>query len=96
MFAEYDIPYRAIDLDSVEYQKENLGGDIRIVLRNKISSPTIPQIFVGDHYICGCTETFEAFNGGSLQELLSKNYITCKASGGQNAYTFLPTWLHPR
>ena len=96
LFAANDIPYRSIDLDSVEYQKGNLGGDIRVVLREQLSSPTIPQIFVGEEYIGGCTETFDAFNDGSLQELLEENKVAFAAGESADAYTFLPTWLHPR
>ena len=96
MFAEFDIPYRSIDLDSVEYQKENLGGDIRVALKEQISSPTIPQIFVGKEYIGGCTETFDAFNEGKLQGLLKSNAVAFKEGSDVDAYSFLPTWLHPR
>ena len=68
LLTEFGIPYRSIDLDSVAYQKDNRGGDIRVALRQKTGSPTIPQIFVGGEYIGGCTETFDAFNAGALPE----------------------------
>ena len=67
LMKEFAIPYRSIDLDSVEYQRDNRGGDIRVALRQKIGSPTIPQIFVGGEYIGGCTETFDAFNQGACK-----------------------------
>jgi cysteine synthase A len=70
LFKHFDIPYQSIDLDSAEYQKENWGGEIRNVLKARTNSPTIPQIFVGGQHIGGCTETFDAFNEGRLQELL--------------------------
>jgi glutaredoxin len=47
MFAKYEIPYRSVDLDSVEYQKDNKGGKIRVALRERTDSKTIPQIFFG-------------------------------------------------
>ena len=97
MFAEYNIPYRSIDLDSVEYQKDNWGGNIRNALRQRISIPTIPQIFVGGEHIGGATETFDAFNEDRLQALLSKHDITIPDHNQDNdAYAFMPTWLHPR
>ncbi len=96
MFDNAGIPFRSIDLDSIEYQKDNLGGDIRGALKQKLSSPTIPQIFIGEEYVGGCTETFDAFNGGSLQDLLEKNAVNFDSSSNQDAYSFLPTWLHPR
>jgi cysteine synthase A len=96
LLKEFGIPYRSIDLDSVEYQKGNLGGDIRVALRQKIGSPTIPQIFVGGEYIGGCTETFDAFNEGRLQKLLEANGVAFDRSRRADAYSFLPKWLHPR
>ena len=42
LFAKLDIPYRAIDLDSVEYQQDDLGGKIRAVLLDQIGSPDHP------------------------------------------------------
>jgi cysteine synthase A len=96
LFKAFDIPYRSVDLDSAEYQKDNWGGQIRNVLRARIHSPTIPQIFVGNHHIGGCTETFDAFNKGSLQTLLRNSGVKFKQAGDVDAYSFLPKWLHPR
>ncbi|RPI47214.1 MAG: cysteine synthase A [Betaproteobacteria bacterium] len=96
LLKELGIDYRSIDLDSVAYQKDNRGGDIRVALRQKIGSPTIPQIFVGGEYIGGCTETFDAFNAGRLQELLAANGVSYERTKKFDAYSFLPKWLHPR
>ena len=96
LFAEFDISYRSIDLDSVEYQKDNWGGDIRSALKKKVGLPTIPQIFLGGEHLGGCTETFDIFNTGELHELLEKNGVSFSKSEGVDAYSFLPTWLHPR
>jgi len=96
LFKEFDIPYRSVDLDSADYQKDNWGGQIRNVLKVRIKSPTIPQIFVGSQHIGGCTETFDAFNNGSLQKLMRDAGVTFKPADNVNAYSFLPKWLHPR
>ena len=96
LFEASNIPYRSIDLDSVEYQKGNWGGQIRHALRERISSPTIPQIFVGGVHIGGCSETFDAFNDGRLQALLRENRISFSEAREVDAYQFLPNWLHPR
>jgi len=96
LFKHFNIPYRSIDLDSADYQKDNWGGQIRNALKARTNSPTIPQIFVGGKHIGGCTETFDAFNEGRLQEQLRANGIELKQAGNVNAYSFLPTWLHPR
>ena len=96
MFAEYNIPYRSIDLDSAEYQKGNWGGEVRAALRERISVPTIPQIFVGGELIGGATETLDAFNQGRLQSMLKQYGITIDQKDERDAYSFMPTWLHPR
>ncbi|MDH3992542.1 MAG: cysteine synthase A [Gammaproteobacteria bacterium] len=96
MFAELGIEYRSVDLDSVAYQKDDVGGDIRAALRERIGSPTIPQIFVGGEYIGGATETFDAFNSGELQKLMKANSIRFDTSKHFDAYSFLPKWLQPR
>jgi cysteine synthase A len=96
LMTEFGIAYRSIDLDSVPFQKDNLGGDIRTALRQKIGSPTIPQIFIGGHHIGGCTDSFDAFNDGRLQKLLQESGVTFDGSKKADAYSFLPKWLHPR
>ena len=96
MFSRLDIPYRSVDLDSVAYQANDWGGQIRAALRARTSMQTIPQIFVGGEFIGGCTETFDAFNEGRLQQLLKRNAVSFDESVKTDAYSFLPTWLHPR
>ncbi len=53
LFTAFGIPYRSVDLDSADYQKDNWGGHIRNVLKVRTKSPTIPQIFVGKQHIGG-------------------------------------------
>ncbi len=96
MFAKLGIEYKSIDLDSTAYQNDNWGGQIRIALREKIGSPTIPQVFVGGKYVGGATETFDAFNAGDLQDLLANNNVAFDETLKVDAYSFLPKWLHPR
>ena len=96
LFDKYDIPYQSVDLDSAAYQKDNWGGEIRKVLKDRLNSPTIPQIFVGNEYVGGCTETFDAFNEGRLHKLLEEHGITIEQAERIDAYSFLPKWLHPR
>ncbi len=95
LFSKCAIPYRSIDLDSTEYQQNNWGGKIRIALNARTSCVTIPQIFICGEFIGGCTETFDAFKEGRLQELLNKNDVAFKKVD-IDPYKLLPTWLHPR
>jgi cysteine synthase A len=96
LFKAFDIPYRSVDLDAAEYRENDRGGKIRNVLSHRTGSVTIPQIFVGNRHVGGCTETFDAFNDGRLQQLLVENGVRAKSRGNADAYSFLPKWLQPR
>ncbi len=96
MFRELGIEYHSVDLDSVAFQRDNLGGDIRLGLQERIGSPTIPQVFVGGEYVGGATETFDAFNAGQLQALLEKSGVEYDRDMRFDAYSFLPRWLQTR
>jgi len=95
-FHAHEIPYRSIDLDSVAYQKENLGGEIRKVLHARLGSPTIPQVFVGGRSIGGCTDTLDQFRTGALQQMLSENGVKFTSPDAFDPSHFLPKWVHPR
>jgi cysteine synthase A len=96
MFAHCGIPYRSVDLDSVEYQEGDWGGEIRTALSARTSINTIPQIFVGGEFIGGCTEAFDSFKEGELQGRLKKSGVTFDEGVELNPYDLLPSWLHPR
>ena len=96
MFAKFEIPYRAVELDSVAYQLDDRGGKIRAALNAQYSVQTIPQIFVGGELIGGCTEVFDAFKEKRLQTLLEASGVAYDKSVTDDPYSFLPSWLHPR
>jgi len=95
-FAKQGISYRSVDLDSVEYQKDDRGGKIRTALSARTSISTIPQIFIGGEFVGGCTDVFDAYKSGRLQALLDKHGAAYDRSQRLDPYTFLPSWLHPR
>ena len=96
VLAEYDISYRSIDLDSVEYQEGNRGGKMRAALRDKITWNTFPQIFVNGEFLGGCTDLFDGLKDGSLQKDLSEKSIPYNKEVEMDPYKLLPGWLHPR
>jgi len=96
MFARFNIPYLSVDLDSVEYQKDDRGGKIRAALTAKTSMATIPQIFVGGELIGGSTDVLDAWKQGRLQKLLKQARVKYDETVNIDPYSFLPTWLHPR
>ena len=96
LFKALGVTFYSVDLDSVAYQKNNLGGKIRDVLKAKIKQPTIPQIFIGGEHIGGATELFEAFQSGRLIVLLQHHAISYDQSADINAQALLPNWIQPR
>jgi cysteine synthase len=96
LFQTAGIEFRSVDLDSVAFQEDNLGGKIRVALRQITHAQTIPQIFVAGQQIGGATDLFDSFNDGSLQEKLVSAGVAFDASAILDAYSFLPNWLHPR
>ena len=96
MFAKYEIPYRAIELDSVAYQVDDKGGKIRKAIEHRTGLKTIPQIYVGGVHLGGATEMFDACKDGSLGKMLEENNVAWNQSVETDPYTFLPGWLHSR
>jgi len=96
MFAEYEIPYRSVDLDSVAYQDGNKGGNIRKVIEQRTGLKTIPQIYVGGTHVGGASETFDAIRDGRFQKILEENSVAWNKDIDTDPYSFLPGWLHSR
>ncbi len=95
-FARLGISYRSVDLDSVALQQENLGGRVRNALNARTGIRTIPQVFVGGHFIGGCTETFDAFKSGELHKLLAESGVAFDTQVQVDPYGFFPAWLQSR
>ena len=96
LFKKLDIPYRSVDLDSVEFQEGGRGQKIRAVLAEKTSMNTIPQIFIGGKFVGGCTDMFDGWKAGDIQKLLATNGVSYASDIEIDPYSFLPEWLHPR
>jgi len=96
LFAHFKVPYRSIDLDSVEYQQDNRGGAIRAALTAHTSIATIPQIFVAGTLIGGATDVIEAWKQGRMQQLLAAANVAFDTTTREDPDSFLPTWRQPR
>jgi cysteine synthase A len=97
LFGKLGIPYRSVDLDSVSYQEGNRGGEIRKVLKSRLGTNNIPQIFIGGHHIGGATDLYQAWNRKQVQPLLEKARVSFDDPGPDfDANSFLPAWLHKR
>ncbi len=93
LFKAHNIPYRAIDLDSVAYQADDWGGRVRRAVGARVGMPTIPQVFIGGELIGGTTETFDAVRGGMLQEKLRAAMVSFDADAKVDYGSLLPNWL---
>jgi cysteine synthase A len=96
LFTKLGIAYRSVDVDSVEFQKEDLGGRIRGVLTDRTSAKTLPQVFVGGAHIGGATDVFDAWRSGEMQKHLDKAGVKYDRDLNIDPYTLLPKWLQPR
>jgi cysteine synthase A len=96
LFRRLGIDYHSVDIDSVRYQENDLGGRIRAAVGSKTSTRTIPQIFVAGKHIGGCTDLFDAWRDGSLRKLMDEQGIAYRRDVDLDPYTLLPRWLQPR
>mgnify|MGYP000595587162 CR=1 FL=1 len=96
MMAKYSIDYQSIDLDSLLNQENDRGGKLRGALTEKTGWNTFPQIFIGGHFLGGCTDLFDSCNNGELRTILDGNKVAYNKAESMNPYSLLPTWLHPR
>ncbi|HEV7609858.1 MAG TPA: cysteine synthase A [Steroidobacteraceae bacterium] len=96
LFKQLGIAYRSVDVDSVEFQKEDLGGRIRGVLADRTGAKTLPQVFVGGQHIGGATDLFDAWRNGTLQPRLDKSGVSYDRELNLDPYSLLPKWLQPR
>jgi cysteine synthase A len=94
-FARLGVEYRSIDLDSVAYQKDDLGGRIRAVLAERLGTRSIPQIFIAGQHIGGCMDLFTSWREGSLQRRFDEHGIRYQPLNVDPA-TLLPNWVQPR
>jgi cysteine synthase A len=96
LFDRAGIAFRSVDLDGPGFRDNDRGGALRRALAEHTGAVTIPQLFVGGGHVGGATETFDAYNDGRLHEMLASAGQSVDASGVEDAYAFLPAWLHPR
>ncbi|MDD9966792.1 MAG: cysteine synthase [Myxococcales bacterium] len=97
LFDAAGIAYRSVDLDSVALQEGDLGGRIRAELLRRTGMRTIPQVFVGGAFIGGCSETFDAFSDGSLQQAMrAAGTSPSRGSADVDPNRLLPGWLARR
>ena len=93
LFTALSIPYLSVDLDSVEYQQDDKGANIRKALLERIGTPTIPQLFIGGKLLGGATEVLKANDSGELQKLLDDCAVGYDRDKKVTGDEFLPNWV---
>jgi cysteine synthase A len=96
LFKAIGVGYRSVDLDSPEYRRDNLGGEVRLALAARLGARSIPQIFVGGEHVGGAIDLLEAYRNGRLQELLERAGIAFRRDLSLDPLSLLPQWLHRR
>ncbi|MEO8179026.1 MAG: cysteine synthase A [Deltaproteobacteria bacterium] len=96
LFAKLGVAYRSVDIDSLALVQRDLGTKIRAVLRQRVGSATIPQIYVAGRHVGGCMDLFDGLSDGSLRQRLAQAGVAHDPQVQVNAHDLLPKWLHPR
>ncbi len=96
LFTRLGVAYRSVDVDSVEYQKDDLGGKIRAVLADRTGAKTLPQVYIGGVHIGGATDLFDAWRKGDIQRRLEESGVSYDRDAKLDPYSLLPKWLQPR
>lgn len=96
MLGHYGIPFRSIDLDSVDYQPGNRGALIRAALNAQTGLATFPQIFAGGDFVGGCTDLISALEDDRLDDSLRRSGCRLAWEMDVPPQSFLPGWLQPR
>eukprot|EP00871_Galdieria_phlegrea_P005348 jgi/Galph1/5814/GphlegSOOS_G4489.1 len=68
---DLQIPFTTYELD-----KMSNGDDIKSVLLKKTGQRTVPNVFVSQEHVGGCSETLEALENGKLAKLLDKSQVS--------------------
>jgi cysteine synthase A len=95
-FVRLGIGFKSVDIDSVEYQAQDLGTRIRAVLRARTGAATIPQIWIGGVHVGGAMDLLDGVRSGQTQRLLQQAGIRFQQVDDVDPDAFLPQWLHPR
>jgi cysteine synthase A len=97
LFDRLGIPYRSMDLDSVAFQEDDMGGKLRAFLLRDTGTPTVPQIYIGGDHLGGATDLFNALQNGDLARRLEPLGISMTDLGTDfDPAALLPGWLHSR
>ncbi len=87
-------PYRILELDAEEYRTGRLNHEIRTALQRRNGSHTVPQIYIGNHFVGGATDSFAAWRTGEFQQRLKAAGVPFDEAADVNTQGYLSGWLH--
>lgn len=91
-----DVDFQDVQIDRPEFQTNNMGIKVRSTIEGISGACTFPQVFVKGKYIGGCSEVFDAFKTGALQENLDAEGIPYNPDQHEDPYKMLPNWIQSR
>jgi cysteine synthase A len=98
LFAGLGVACHGLDVDAAAFQRDDLGGKVRAVLKARTGEATLPQIWIGGVHVGGAMDLFTALRDGRLVRLLAQAAIELddRRVADVDAEEFMPQWLHPR
>uniref|UniRef100_A0A7S3LQV8 Glutaredoxin domain-containing protein n=1 Tax=Aplanochytrium stocchinoi TaxID=215587 RepID=A0A7S3LQV8_9STRA len=95
LFDAAGVPYRAINVDSFEYAKDNMGNKYRSALQSITDCNTFPQCFIDGAFFGGAADAVMKWKSGELQEILIAAGINDEKFDclEVDPFEFLPKWM---
>ncbi|MEM7461176.1 MAG: glutaredoxin [Pseudomonadota bacterium] len=93
LFDQAGIPFKSIDVDSMDYRFNDWGGDVLRALFDRTGMRTVPQIFVGGSLVGGASDVLASFGIGTLQNLLAELPKPIETKPVEDPMQFLPIWV---
>jgi cysteine synthase A len=89
---KHSTDYKAINIDSFEFAKDNMGNQYRAALAEATNCNTFPQIFIKGSFIGGAADACMMWKRGELQPILRDAGLELSDYDG-DPFEFLPKWM---
>lgn len=97
LFDIIGVALRVVEVDAPDLVATGRGQQIRARVVALTQAQTLPQLFVADRLVGGCTDSLTAWDQGQLARWLRAEGLSPKSvPAGWQAQSLLPNWLHPR
>ncbi|MGZ2259428.1 glutaredoxin [Roseobacter sp. A03A-229] len=93
LFDAAGVPFRAVDVDTAHYRKDDWGGEVLRALFARTEMRTVPQVFIGGTLVGGASDVLAGFGTGKVQALLAALPHPIHAQAVPDPMQFLPKWV---